>query len=140
VCKNPSCKVKNSDVNVDSEIKSLPQILITYIDNEITTLQYYINVHFFHRPYTMISFISKTDENNDVDNSYNLFFLKNGRWYIYNFNKSEEKETTKILEVKSHPVIIFYKLDQKHIDKLPNIILNNYLIYYFKKLFIIKLF
>ena len=118
----PSCKGINLNVDSQSEINSLPQYLILYIESDEQPLKFYINCNLLEQPYELAIVITNTDEKKDRCNKYNVFYQKNNSWYIYNTKKSQEIRTENVLLMNCNPTIIFLERNEQKIKQLSNIV------------------
>ena len=107
------CKICNQNGKLLSRtfLKKLPEILILCFDNvsSLTYFQYYINLTIQDEPYQLICFIIISDEDNKKDEKYNVFYLENEKWLIYNVTQKEVKKVEKITSITKNPLVTFYQ-------------------------------
>ena len=62
--------------------------------------------------YNLICFIAKVNEYNQEAQKYNVFYLKNTKWYIYKIDNEQHKIIDNIKRIKANPLIAFYQKDK----------------------------
>ena len=97
-----------------TNFKKLPEIFIISFDNinykKIT--DYYLNMEIANEKYILIGIIINKDENNEDVNNYNLLYKdKNtiNTWFIYATNKKEKRNIKNIKTICQNPLVLFYQ-------------------------------
>ena len=123
------CKSCQKDAEMLSRIviKKLPEIFIFCFDNimDMVIFNYYLTIRIQDESYKLICFIIDADENNKKDRKYNVFYLENDKWFIYNVTKKEEKEIKDITNINKNPLVTFYQKKITHDKILVNKLYNN---------------
>ena len=112
--KNCVCNECNKKAEIIScnKIKKYSEIIILSFDNKKENknkLIYYLNVDIGDELYILICFIIKENENNEDDDNYNVFYLENDKWFIYNVTEKKEKEIKDIKKLNKNPLVTFYQ-------------------------------
>ena len=105
---------RNCKCLVKYEIKELPDIFIMSFNNNErrNKMEYYLNFNFKEKPYNLLCFIMKVDEDNKKDENYNVFFIENKKWYIYKVSQRIKKEIPIITKIIDNPLVVFYQKDR----------------------------
>ena len=86
-----SCNKCNNNQNAIFRpiIKKLPQIMIVCLDKYVNNrrIEYYLNTKIHDEEYTLICFITNSDEKDNKVGKYNVFYKENENWYIYNITE-----------------------------------------------------
>ena len=96
-------------------IKEMPDILIMHFKNrekskikgDIDTI---MKLKIKKENYNLICFIAKVNDKNLPDEDYNVFYLKNSIWYIYQVNEKEAMEQR--IPINAIPLVAFYQRDK----------------------------
>lgn len=129
-----SCQ-NNAEMLSLTILKKMPEIFIFCFDNimDMVRFNYYLNLKVQDEPYKLICFIIDSDENNKKDSKYNVFYLENDKWFIYNVTKKEEKKVKDITNIRKNPLVTFYQKKITH-DKIFANKLYNMIISLFKSI------
>ena len=97
-------------------IKKLPQIMIICLDKNINNrrIVYYLNTKIHEEEYTLICFITDTNEKNDKLMKYNVFYKENEKWFVYNIADKETRQIEDITNITKNPLIVFYQKKVKY--------------------------
>ena len=116
-----SCNKCNNNQNAIFRpiIKKLPQIMIVCLDKYVNNrrIEYYLNTKIHDEEYTLICFITNSDEKDNKVGKYNVFYKENENWYIYNITDKETKQIESITDIKKNPLVVFYQKKVKY-DKI----------------------
>ena len=110
---------KKAEILFRADIKKLPEIFIICFDNikDIINFNYYLTLHIKDEPYKLICFIINADDYNNKDKNYNVFYIEEDKWFIYNVTKKEVKEIENIKFINKNPLVTFYQKSITH-DKI----------------------
>lgn len=105
ICKD--CQQK-TDILYISKLKKISDILIISFDKirPHTIINYYFNLEIKEELYILICFISNADENNKSSQKYNVFYMENRKWFMYNVEQKNQKEIEDISKINKNEKIL----------------------------------
>ena len=109
--KCPSCE-KSYDYDITNHNNAeFPFILVMYFNKKEN---YTIEEHLIigGETYNLICFIAEVDEKNNKTEKYNVFYLNNQNWYIFDVDKMEYKKIHYFNRIIDNPIVVFYQKDK----------------------------
>ena len=121
-CQN--CK-KDTIHLIETNIIDLPEIFILYLDmRKNCKIDYYLECQFFNIKYNLICFISNKNENNQIEEQNNVFYLVNRNWFIYKTEENKKIKIRDITKINGNPLVVFYQKDRTLFNKFYKHIAN----------------
>ena len=116
---------KNTNHLIETNIIDLPEIFILYLDKRKNCkINYYLECQFFDIKYNLICFISNKNENNQIEEQNNVFYLVNRNWFIYKIEENKKIKIRDITKINGNPLVVFYQKDRTLFNKFYKYIAN----------------